>query len=186
MASDKKLLAGCQADKKAAFDGIFQTYQHPLFRYVAGLCGNSELAEDLCQEAFLRFYNALPRFDAERGVAPYLFKIATNLWRNHRRLSHEDRIISGAEEPAGAPVDDTVMRALERRAILNVIDGLRPEYRKVLTLRYDAGFSYREIAAVTGVNIDTVATWLKRAIAEVRTALQKPLAQEVQDENDLR
>lgn len=115
------------------------------------LTGSKEQAEDICQEAFLKFYGALGRFDHGRAVAPLLIKIATNIWRNRLRTPAVAPEELSEIDPA-PQIDEQVLQQLERQAILNAIATLRPEYREVLSLRYDQGLSYREIAEVTGSN----------------------------------
>lgn len=171
MPSDRNLIERCLAGDASAFDGIVLRYQDALFRHLLRLAGSREHAEDLCQEALIKFYRALPAFDLGRPVAPFLFRIATNLWRDGRGSP----VILLADEDAAAGVDDCperqAMEAVERHAILEAMQSLRPEYREVLSLRYDQGLSYREIAEVTGVPAGTVATWLHRAVDALRDAL---------------
>lgn len=182
MRSDGELITRCQAGERAAFDELFRRYQDSIFRHLLGLSGRADVAEDLCQETFLRFYAALPRFDPEYSTAPYLFRIATNLWRNHARLSRAAAEADLETVASDRRVDDEVIHTLERQAVLNAIAGLRPEYQEVLSLRYDAGLSYREIAEVIDTNVDTVATWLRRAVNALRETLHGTRPEEVHDE----
>jgi len=180
MPSDQDLIERCLAGDRGAFDGIVQHYQDGLFRHLLRLASSPEQAEDLCQEAFVKFYAALARFDRRRGVAPFLFKIATNLWRDRQRAPLATVEIGAVEGTAAdCRVDEEVLRRLERQAILNAIGRLRRQYREVLSLRYDQGLSYREIAEVTGLTPGTVATWLHRAVNALRAALQEKCAEEV-------
>ena len=64
------------------------------------------------------------------------------------------------------------LEAIQREAILAAMQRLRPEYREVLSLRYDQELSYREIAEVTGATVGTVGTWLRRAVEALRAALE--------------
>lgn len=104
-------------------------------------------------------------------MAPLLFKIATNLWRDRRG----GQLVSGAievnDEPGPSNVAAEVIQRLESQEIAAALGGLRPEYREVISLRYDQGLSYREIAQVTGASEKTVATWLRRGVAALRAAL---------------
>ncbi len=176
MVSDAELIARCLAGDRAAFDEIVRRYQDALFRHLFRLAGNREQAEDLCQEAFLRLYRALPSFQRHRPLAPFLLKIATNLWRDGR-----PRPVLLAEVPAveSRHPEQVALQNLEREAIRRAMAGLRPEYREVLSLRYDQGLSYREIAEVTGTSAGTVATWLHRAVEALRHTLTHSVEQEV-------
>jgi RNA polymerase sigma-70 factor (ECF subfamily) len=172
MPSDSDLIERCLAGDSSAFDGIVLRYQDALFRHLLRLAGHREQAEDLCQEALIKFYHALPSFDRGRAVAPFLFKIATNLWRDGRGsplMLLGDEEIGAITEPSQP--EREALDQVERCAILEAMRSLRSEYREVLSLRYDQGLSYREIAEVTGVSAGTIATWLHRALDALRDAL---------------
>ena len=68
-----------------AFAGFYQRTARNLWAYVAKVSGNSALADDLVQEAYLRFLTANLRDEGEVAYRQYLFKIATNLLRDHWR-----------------------------------------------------------------------------------------------------
>ncbi len=170
MASDQELIDRCLAGDRSAFDGIVHRYQDGLFRHLLRLAGNPEQAEDLCQEAFVKFYQALPRFNCGRAVAPLLFTIATNLWRDGRHRAAA-RLAPVECNPGEVRVAEEAIRRVERDLIARAIGGLRSEYREVLSLRFDRGLSYREIAEVTGASEGTVGTWLRRALEALRGVL---------------
>ena len=171
MIGDRDLIERCLAGELAAFDEIVGRYQDALYRHLLRLAGGREQAEDLCQEAFVKFYRALPSFDRTRPVAPFLFTIATNAWRDSRRPRLT--LVTNEEVAADDPGPESVVfDLLARQEILAAMAGLREEYREVLSLRYDQGLSYREIAEVTGITTGTVSTWLRRAVGALREALQ--------------
>ncbi|MHC4917024.1 MAG: RNA polymerase sigma factor [Planctomycetota bacterium] len=171
MATDQDLIDRCLAGERSAFDHIVRRYQDALYRHLLRLAGSPEQAEDLCQEAFVKFYRALPKFHRGRTVAPLLFKIATNLWRDgrHRAVASAPGPVAG--NPVAPCVAEEAIRRVERDAVARAITGLRAEYREVLSLRYDQGLSYREIAQVTGASEGTVGTRLRRALDALRSVL---------------
>jgi len=174
MVSDRELMARALAGDGTAFDGIVLRYQDALFRHLLGLAGSREQAEDLCQEAFVRLYRALPRFDQGRPVAPLLFRIATNLWRDSRKRPSAIPATGEVEAPdCRTEVADRALQRLEREAIAEAVARLRWEYRAVISLRYDQGLSYREIAEAMRVAPGTVATWLHRALDALRAGLRE-------------
>ena len=95
MSEDSQLIKRALDGDRTAFDEIVRRYQDGLFRHLLRLSGRPEEAEDLCQEAFIRFYGARRRFNPARPVAPFLFAIATNLWRERARKAHLE------EQPLG-------------------------------------------------------------------------------------
>jgi RNA polymerase sigma-70 factor (ECF subfamily) len=172
MASDRELIGRCLSGDRAAFDEIVLRYQDSLFRHLLRLSGSYEQAEDLCQDAFVRFYRALPSFDGARGIAPYLFRIATNLWRDGRG-PHLTVVGEEEMEFLAAPrrPDQELLDRMERQTILEAFRRLRPEYREALSLRYDQELSYREIGEIMEASPGTVATWLSRGLEALRQAL---------------
>jgi RNA polymerase sigma-70 factor (ECF subfamily) len=180
MDSDHACIDRCLAGDPAAFDDIVRRYQGALYRHLLRLAGSREQAEDLCQEAFIKLYRALPGFERGRTVAPLLFKIATNLWRDGRPDPLEMAGLGNPDSPdPSRRVADQVVLRLEHEAIRQALQRLRSEYREVLSLRYDQGLSYREIAEVTGVSVGTVGTRLRRAVDALRAVLADHREEEV-------
>ncbi len=171
MDSDRDLIGRCLTGDRAAFDEIVRRYQDALYRHLLRLAGDREQAADLSQETFLRFYRALATFDRARPVAPFLLKIATNLWRDQRRPPLVVLREEWADPSPDLQPEHEALEVIEREAILHAMAQLRPEYREVLSLRYDHGLSYREIAEVTGASVGTVGTWLRRAVGALRATL---------------
>jgi len=179
MASDQELIERSLDGDRFAFDGIIKRYETALFRRFFKLTGNREQTEDICQEAFLRFYKALPRFKRDRGIEPLLATIAMNIWRDHLRKTFADVQITERDASLEEfKIDEEVLQRLEHQAILDAIDRLRPEYREVLSLRYYQGLRYQEIAKLTGIPGGTVASWLHRALDALREELKEELAEE--------
>jgi len=177
--SDQDLIDRCLAGERSAFDGIVRRYQDTLYRHLLRLAGSREQAEDFCQEAFIKFYGSLPRFRRGRAVAPLLFKIATNLWRDSRRtaVAADPVVLEG--DPGPGHVAEEAIRRVERQAVLAALSRLSPGHREVLSLRYDQELSYREIAAVTGAPIGTIAARLHRAVEALRAAFTQREGEEV-------
>jgi RNA polymerase sigma-70 factor (ECF subfamily) len=151
-----------------------------LVRYLHRKVWDGERARDLAQEVFSR---AL-QHDAARGPAPehpraWLFTIASNLARDEartvlRRKRHLT-LLSGAEGPAGpAPPDAELERREQERAARRALEELGERDREVLLL-WDAGLSYPEIAAQTGLAPGAIGTTLARArrrLVEAHQALE--------------
>jgi RNA polymerase sigma-70 factor (ECF subfamily) len=172
MITERELVGRCLSGDRAAFDEIVSRYQDSLFRHLLRLSGSYEQAEDLSQDAFVRFYRALPSFDGARTIAPFLFKIATNLWRDGRRSrltlvgEEEMEFLAAPRQP-----DQDALDHLERQTILRALRGLKQEYREAISLRYDQGLSYREIGEIMEAPPGTVATWLSRGLEALRQSL---------------
>ncbi len=151
------------------FDDVFrrQFEDHfpSLFRYLDRLSGDSALAADLAQEAFVRLYRRGSLPDDTRA---WLAAVAGNLLRDDRRnAARRLRLIeansSGAVfgTAAEAP-DEAVLAAERRRLVRQALSELPERDRQVLLLRQE-GYSYREIGKALGLAESSVGTFLARA-----------------------
>jgi RNA polymerase sigma-70 factor (ECF subfamily) len=157
-------------------------YQGRLTAFLSQLVGDMELARELSQEAFVRAWSALERFDPRYRFSTWLFRIAHNLGIDQlrrRRLQTmplyrtdtdgdevEVIVADVAKDPLGH-LENTALAAELRE----VIEGLRPEYRELVLLRHFAGLSYQEIADFMEMPLGTVKNKLFRAHSVLRKAL---------------
>ncbi len=155
-------------------DALFRRYRAPLFRYATWFTGDSDLAEDVVQETFLRARERTPRrAEAIRG---WLFTVATNLARDMLRVARRRRELlaeQGDMLPAPTAAPDPAAR-LEREELAArlraALDGLSERERSVLLLRHE-GFRHREIAEAVGTTTKSVGTMIARAADKVALAL---------------
>jgi RNA polymerase sigma-70 factor (ECF subfamily) len=140
---------------------IYRTTYRALVRFLYRKVWDAERAEDLAQEAFARAVVHKP--ENARG---WLFIVAANMARDEaRRAARERRHLTllTAESREGAPGSDEVFQAEQERAQMRAaLEQLTPRDREVLLL-WDAGLSYSEIAAHTGLAQGAVGTTLARA-----------------------
>jgi RNA polymerase sigma-70 factor, ECF subfamily len=145
-------------------------------------------AEDIVQEAYLRAFRA---FDSFRGedIRPWLLAIVRNTayrWLSNRRrsgtvISLEEAFADNPGEGGSArqiatdepTAEERMIGAAERDYVLRALAELPPTFREVLVLREIEGFSYRDIAEVTGAPIGTVMSRLSRGRGELRKALTR-------------
>ena len=86
----KVLIDKAKSGDKQAFDLLYKNFLTPLYRYVLSKCGDVHLSEDICQLTFLRFYEALPRYENKKSPLAYLFTTARNLIINeHNKFKPE-------------------------------------------------------------------------------------------------
>ncbi|MDG4823531.1 RNA polymerase sigma factor [Asanoa sp. WMMD1127] len=151
--------------------GMFTAHGRELLRYCTRRVGE-HVAEDVVAETFLIAYEQRARFDPSRGaVLPWLYGIATNLLRRHRRT--EVRALRAlADTGAGADAADERVDAQRTvRKLAGVLAALPRRQRDVLLLFAVAELDYAEIAAALGIPVGTVRSALHRARAKVRAAL---------------
>lgn len=165
-------LAAAQADAHArphmdseAFAGFYERSARPLWAYLARVSGDGSLAEDLMQESYVRFLCAAlaPSLASDGEVAArlYLFRIGSNLLRDHWRRPKTTPVDEVPEEFLAARGDAA---QVESRAVLTpAMEQMKPRERELLWLAHAEGYSHREIAQVTGLAAASIRLLLFRA-----------------------
>lgn len=156
------------------FRAFYERTARPVWAYLRRITGDEHLADDFLQEAYYRFYRSTTVHESESHRRNYLYRIATNLVRDHARRHRHGYDVSLPEsddpnEPrdeANAPhhVDD-------RMDLGRAMSRMEPLQRELLWLAYAQGSSHEEIASVVGVNKGSVKSLLYRARRKLATLL---------------
>jgi RNA polymerase sigma-70 factor (ECF subfamily) len=181
--SVQDLLAGLHLQAPAAealmdseaFAGFYQRSARPLWAYLARVSADPALADDLMQESFVRFLcGARPELllaEGEVAARRYLFRIASNLLRDHWRRPVSASIEELPEELFA--VADRSAQADSQAVLGRALAQMRPRDREILWLAHAEGYSHREIAQITGLASASIRLLLFRArrrIASILTA----------------
>ena len=142
-----------------------------LWAYLARVSRDAALADDLTQESFVRFLGATVPEEGEVAARKYLFKIATNLLRDHWRRPQSRSI---EELPEGLFEAKCRVGQTESQVMLGpAMAQMRPRDRQLLWLAYAEGYSHREIAEVTGLGSASIRLLLFRARRKMAQLLRK-------------
>jgi RNA polymerase sigma-70 factor (ECF subfamily) len=152
------------AMNEEAFTAFYQRTARPVWAYLARVSGNSALADDLLQESYLRFLGASVRWsEGEISCRRYLFRIATNLLRDHWRRP-QPMPLEDVSEAALPVFSGDVADQIDSQALLGpALNRMKPRERQLLWLAYAEGYSHKEIAAITGLNAAGIRLLLFRA-----------------------
>ena len=156
-----------------------RTYQALAFRTAYLLTGSATDAEDAVQTAFVKAWQALPRFRSGSPFKPWLLRIVANEAHNRRRAERrrvELRLRATAAHPSedAAPSPEGAALGREQReALLAAMEGLRESDRDVLACRYFLELSEEETAAVLGVRRGTVKSRTARALDRLRGEVEQ-------------
>jgi RNA polymerase sigma factor (sigma-70 family) len=169
---DTELVGRARLGEVAAYEELVRRYQGIAHRVAYLVTGDPAEAEDAAQQAFVKAYRALDRFDVERAFRPWLLRIVANEARNlrrsaGRRASLELAAAREADPVAPSPELDAVARE-RREGLLRAVNGLEEEHRRVIALRYFLELSEGEMAEILGVPRGTVKSRLARAMARLR------------------
>jgi len=187
---DEETIARARAGDHEAFRVLVEAHQGRLFRLAARVLRDEDLARDAVQEAFLKAYVSLRRFEGRSSLYTWLYRLTLNVCLDMRRRSKSDRTVewpevqladgtfkgepipaSGTEPPAAGP-DAELERSEIRQRVGQAIEELPPEARETLILREVDGLSYTEIAETLGIPKGTVMSRLHYARKRVRKLLQ--------------
>lgn len=155
-----------------AWEALTRLHQEPVFRLAYLLLGDPDDAQDVAQEAFVRAYYALKRFDASRPLRPWLLRIASNLARNRRRsigryFAHLNRFAREAQENGTAIAQD------DSQTLWLAVRRLKPDFQQVLYMRYFLDMSEAEMAETLNIANGTVKSRLHRALTALRAVIAR-------------
>lgn len=161
-----------------AYEELVQRYTQMAFRSAYLVTGSAAEAEDAAQDAFVKAYQALPRFRTGSSFRPWLLRIVGNEARNRRRAAGrratlELRLAEGLRRSGGAPSPEAEAEAAEeRQALLSALIGMVEQDREVIGCRYLLQLSVEETAAALAVPEGTVKSRLARALGRLRESME--------------
>lgn len=168
------LLARSRAGDKAAFGTLAQRYYSFAVGVAYRMTGNSQLAEDLVQEAFIKAWRKLPQFRGDCRFRAWLGRIVANTTLDYLRRQNLERPLDEVVLPA-LPAEDAPLRRLEREElrqwVRQAVLSLPAQCRIALILREYEGLSYREISETLGIPMGTVMSRLHYARQLLREKL---------------
>lgn len=151
----------CGPMEHEAFGGFYARTARPLWAYLARVSGDRALADDLMQESYVRYLCAETPQDGEVAARRYLFRIATNLLRDHWRRPRTAALEEMPEEVFAAQIGTAQWEA--QTTLGPVLKQMKPRERQLLWLAYAEGYTHKEIAEVTGLASASVRLLLFRA-----------------------
>ena len=183
--SDWELIELFKKGKEEAFEEIVRRYQKKVYNTTYRIMGNPEDASDLAQEAFIRIYRSLRNFQGKSSFSTWLFTVTTNVCRDELRKRQRRLKVQSLSEPiefedgnvereiadeSMAPEVISLHRELTDE-IQAVIEALPDEQKEAIVLRELQGFSYEEIAEITGVSLGTVKSRISRGRQNMKKEL---------------
>jgi RNA polymerase sigma-70 factor (ECF subfamily) len=147
----KKLIIAAKNGDKTAFEELYKQTYTPLYRYTISKCHNVELTEDICQQTFLKFYQALATYEPETSPLAYLFTIAKHLLINHGEkktfVPFDDTLLETYDDTSVNILDDTHVKLLAEK-INEYLPSLTENEQDVIHLYFYGEFTYKEIGEI--------------------------------------
>jgi len=172
-----------KGDEKA-FEQLINENQTAVYRVALSVVHNPEDAEDIAQETFVRVFLSISGFDGRSSLSTWLYRIAYNLsldfLKKHGKKikvtktldDEEDVEIMSLSDDTFLP-EDAFEKKQTKQDIFDAMKELPPEQRELIEMKDVHGFSYEEIAAMTGLKDGTIKSRLNRG----RTSLKKILSE---------
>lgn len=179
-AKETSLIEQAQNGDRSAYGELVRCHYTGVVNVVYRLCGDTGLAEDMAQEAFLKAWNNLSSFRLGSSLRNWLYRIAVNatldvLRRRSEETLEEERMEMQADQTPGP---EAAVIAREQTAFLQQAMKSLPEAaRSVLVLREYGELSYQEIAAVLDIPVGTVMSRLNYARNRLRELLYAQVQQ---------
>ncbi|MGH2544086.1 MAG: RNA polymerase sigma factor [Ardenticatenaceae bacterium] len=175
--NESTLVSRARQGDESAWESLVRQHQDAVFRLAYLIVGDAADADDVAQEAFIRAYRALDRFDTTRPLRPWLLKIATNLARNRQRaigryLAAVRRLLLAEPEPVGVTRRE-VEQAWEAQLLWQAVRRLRAQDQEIIYLRYFLELSEIEAAETLGIAQGTVKSRLHRALGRLREVVEQ-------------
>ena len=174
--TDADLMARMGRGDAQALGLLVDRYKDAMVNYLTRLTGSRDRGEDVAQDAFLRLFQAAPRYREDGRLVAYLYRIATNLVRSDERRRRRFRLVSGLlahsdprHQPAAGP--SRLIRLEERQLLQRSLGELPLRFRVPLVLFTVEGWTYEAIAEFLGVAPGTVKSRIHRGRERLRQRL---------------
>jgi RNA polymerase sigma-70 factor (ECF subfamily) len=186
-ALDTRLARLARKGDQRAFAEIVGMYKDKLYHLAYRMTGSRQEAEDVVQDAFLRVFRSLDRYDEHQKFSTWIYRIATNLCIDRLRkrrsvysLDAESADHEGLDGYAMLPGDERtpeseLILSETQRIVQEAIDTLPAKYKGVMVLRYLQDLSLQEISDVLGMPVTTIKTRVHRGREYLRKKLERKL-----------
>ncbi len=183
--ADADVVQRARAGDHAAFRVLVERYQGRAYRLALRVLRDEDQARDVVQDAFLKVYGSLDRFEGRSSFYTWLYRIVMNLCLDRKRRDRSDREVEWDEETAGGSLADPAVadpaqsgpeaeavRSELRTFVARAIEALPEDARRAIQLREIDGLSYKEIAEALGIPKGTVMSRLYYARRRLQEALR--------------
>jgi len=182
------LVRAAAGGDREALEDLLVRAQEVAFRFSFLVCGHTEDAEDVMQDALLKTYRHVARIRQPEAFRTWLYRTVRNacLMKRRRRVGEPSHLVSLEQglpdgdggfaaidaEDAGMRPDDAAINGWLGKRLRAALNSLPPSHRVIVFLREMEGLSTREVARVTGISEANVKTRLHRARAMLREQLE--------------
>ena len=177
--NDLDLVDRARAGETDAFRELVDRHSRTMFKTAFRLTGNEADADDLVQEAFLRAFRKLDRFDGRSQFSTWLYRITVNCGmdlmrkksRRQARAARDEEVVLDSVATEDPRPDRLALSGEVRRAVEGVLEKLSPMERSAFVLRHFEGRSIAEIGGLLGARSSATKHAIFRAVKKLRAEL---------------
>ncbi len=176
----RELVRNAKEGDAAAFERLIVLHERMVLRVAQRLLTNGEDAKDAAQEVFLRLHRTLARFEADRELGPWLYRVTVNICRDIVRRSKCAASVAEAEEIASQEQgpEAAAATAQQRRILLAALADLTHREREVIVLRDLEGRPISEVAGILGSSEGTVRSQLSTGRVKLKDHIARRIGKQ--------
>jgi RNA polymerase sigma-70 factor (ECF subfamily) len=182
--TDEELVARSIAGDTDSFNQLILRWERPIYALAYRQIGREDDARDVCQEAFLRAFRALPGFKGQAKFSSWLYRITLNLCRDWMRRQRRAPFVqvpegvdvsdlAAAQASPSESIEDVIGRKDLGRHVARAMQTLPDEQRSAILLKEYHGLTFQEIAELQGCPLSTVKTRLYQGLTVLRRELER-------------
>lgn len=173
--TDSELVARCLKGDNDAFSELITRYKKLIYSVACKFSKDSEEIDDMAQEAFIKIYRSLSKYDDQYKFSTWSVKVATNICLDHVRRRKLNQIsleeVENFTGGSGNTPEENYLKKEKAQVLQDAIDDLPEIYRVPIVLYHQKGMSYKEIAEYLGKPMSII----KNRIFRARHALRENL-----------
>jgi RNA polymerase sigma-70 factor (ECF subfamily) len=182
MENERQLIENYLKGDEKSLEILVKKYLKPIYNFAYKYAGNSQEAEDIAQETFVKAWKNLKKFDEKRSFGNWIFFIAKNTALDFLKkkktmqfsdLQKDENSFAEKFVDSSPPPDEVLEKKSAMRKLTKALNKLLPKYRQVLLLRHNDDLTFREISRRLNEPLNTVKSRHRRALISLKKILGK-------------
>jgi RNA polymerase sigma factor (sigma-70 family) len=171
---DNSLIKEYLKGDEGSLEILIKRHLKSVYGFVYGRIGNSQEAEDITQEVFVRAWKNLKKFDRQKNFKSWIFAIAKNASIDFLRKKKTIPFSAFEDEEGNNFVTDKLIdkNIFPENELAYAVEKLPPKYRDVVSMHNDKLFTFKEISKTLGESINTVKSRYRRALINLKRIIK--------------
>jgi len=167
---DEDILNGLKQGDNKAWNMMVDRYSKNIYNMALNFAGNSDDASDITQDIFLKIFNNIQKFKADKNFGSWVMKLSKNhcidYWRKNKRMLEKVELNENLSHNDKTP-EDSALKADQNQNLRNKLLLLKPDSRLLIIMRDIQDYSYLEIADHFNIPLGTTKSRINRARAQL-------------------